>query len=105
MATKAKAKKTKAKKTTTARAKAAAPLSGFCKVLSDGIKGLQKDIVADDKAITAQETFIQQLIRQGAKPAVVDQATQRLTMLQSKLQDDEAQLSAFQDEFAADCRH
>jgi hypothetical protein len=78
-------------------------LSGFCKVLSNGIKLLRKDIVADNKAISAQESFIQQLTKQGAKPAIIKQAKQRLTMLNDTLESDEAQLSAFQDEFAADC--
>ena len=88
------------------RAKAAAGrgLSGVCKLLSDGIKELKKDIAADKKAISAQERFIRQLTKQGAKPAIINQAKQRLEMLNSTLEGDEAQLIGFQEEFAAECR-
>ena len=86
------------------KAAAKAGISGFCKVLSNGIKDLQKAIRDDRKAIADQKSFIQQLIKQGAKPAIVAQAKDRLTMLEDKLESDEAQLSAFQDEFAASCR-
>ena len=92
-----------AKKRTAKRARAAKSLSPGCKVLAGGIKKTEQDIVATKKSISAQERFIQQLVNAGAKPALVAQARQRLTTLNQTLEDDEGQLQAFKDEFAADC--
>ena len=78
-------------------------LSGFCRVLANGIKALGKALIDGRKAIAEQERFIQQLIAQGAKPAVIAQAKERLATLKDTLESDVAQLSAFRDEFAADC--
>jgi hypothetical protein len=86
-----------------AKAKARPPRPSFCNVLKRGIEQLKKDIIADRKAIRLQEALIQQLIKQKAKPEIIKAAQERLAMLQSTLESDEAQLSAFQDEFAADC--
>jgi hypothetical protein len=52
----------------------------------------------------AAERLIQQLIRQGAKPAIVKQARENLAVLKHTLDSDEPQLSAFEDEFATECR-
>jgi hypothetical protein len=94
--------KAKVKAKAKAKAKAQSGLSGFCRVLKSGIDTIKKDIIAERKNITAQ-SFIRQLMNQQAKPAIIAQAQDRLTSLQDKLEGDEAQLSAFQDEFAADC--
>jgi hypothetical protein len=79
-------------------------LSAFCRVLQDGIKAGKKDVSQDKKDIAAQERLIRRLIKTNAKPALIEQAQERLKMLKHKLETDEAQLSAFEDEFAADCR-
>lgn len=86
-----------------AKAKTQAASSSFCNLLKRGIKEIEKDLITDGKNITAQENFIRQLRKEQAKPALIKQAEERLAMLQNKLELDEAQLSAFQDEFAADC--
>jgi glutamate mutase epsilon subunit len=93
-----------AKKRTAKRARAATKsLSPNCKVLAGGIKKTEQDIVATKKSISAQERFIQQLVNAGAKPVLIAQARQRLTTLNETLEDDEGQLQAFKEEFAADC--
>ena len=79
-------------------------LTGVCKTLADAIKKCKKDIVLDNRAIDAQEALIQRLMSQGAKPAIVKQAREHLKVLNGKLESDEGQLSAFEDEFAAECR-
>jgi hypothetical protein len=76
----------------------------FCQILKRGIDQLEKDVKNDEKSISTQEDLIQQLIANHAKPPIVEKAKERLQMLQSQIEGDEAQLSAFRDEFAADCR-
>jgi hypothetical protein len=90
----------KAKRSATARAKRAAP-AGVCGILKRGIIAGKQDVKDDKRKITAQERLIAQLTKQGANPAIIQKAKDVLASLQDKLSTDEAQLSAFRDEYAA----
>jgi hypothetical protein len=91
----------KAKRSAKARAKPTAR-AGFCGVLKRGIIAGKQDVKDDERKITAQERLIAQLTKQGAKPAIIKQAKDVLASLENKLASDEAQLSAFRDEYAAE---
>ena len=86
------------------KAKRAPKLSPLCNTLKRGIDQLKNvDIPNDKKAIRSQEAIVRQLIEQHAKPELIQQAKDRLATLKNQLENDQAQLSAFQEEFGASC--
>lgn len=78
-------------------------LSEICKLLARAVEELRKDILEDGRKIAAQEAFIRELIEIHAKPALVQQAQDRLAQLKDTLERDTAQLKGFEDEFNAHC--
>ena len=78
--------------------------SHICDLFASAIHQLRRDIPEDERQVEALQRLLDaRQHRTSPDPAQIKLLSSRLEQAQQKLAEDQAQLTAFTEEFAADC--